>query len=66
MVLALADKWIWDFWLAEDGGDWHAYFLQADNTLANPDMRLFREAVIMAASLVGEDDLAAVEQDAKN
>ena len=39
MVLALADKWIWDFWLAEDGGDWHAYFLQADNTLANPDMR---------------------------
>lgn len=34
--------------------------------LSNPEMRLFREAVLLAASLVGEDDLAAKEQDAKN
>ena len=34
--------------------------------LGNPDMRLLREAVVMAATLVGEDDLAAAEQDAKN
>ena len=43
MVLALKDKWIWDFWLvdAKDAPDglWHAYFLQADNTLLNPEMR---------------------------
>lgn len=34
--------------------------------LSNPEMRLFREAVMLAASLVGEDELAAKEQDAKN
>ena len=39
MVLALKDKWIWDFWLARKDDDWHIYFLQADNTLPNSDDR---------------------------
>ena len=39
MVLALKDKWIWDFWLARDGDDWHIYFLQADKGLGDPDLR---------------------------
>lgn len=39
MVLSLPDKWIWDFWLVKDGGDWHIYFLQADNALPHPDDR---------------------------
>ncbi len=39
MVLALDNKWIWDFWLVKNDGDWHIYFLQADNTLADPEMR---------------------------
>jgi beta-fructofuranosidase len=39
LVLALKDKWIWDFWTYRDGDDYHIYFLQADNTLAHPDMR---------------------------
>ena len=39
MVLALKDKWIWDFWLARDGADWHIYFLQADKTLGDPELR---------------------------
>lgn len=39
MTLSLADKWIWDFWLARDGADWHIYFLQADRSLGNPDLR---------------------------
>jgi beta-fructofuranosidase len=39
LVLSLHDKWIWDFWLAQDGPDWHIYFLQADNTLPDPEMR---------------------------
>ena len=39
MVLALKDKWLWDFWLAQNGEDWHIYFLQADNRLADPEMR---------------------------
>ncbi len=39
MVLSLHDKWIWDFWLAQDGPDWHIYFLQANNTFPDPEMR---------------------------
>lgn len=39
MVLALEKKWIWDSWYAKNGDDWHAYFLQADKTLINPDYR---------------------------
>jgi beta-fructofuranosidase len=39
MVLAVKDKWIWDFWLARKGEEWHCYFLQADNTLADPELR---------------------------
>lgn len=32
-MLSLDDKWVWDFWLAEDAGCWHIYHLQADKTL---------------------------------
>jgi beta-fructofuranosidase len=39
LVLSLDNKWIWDFWLAQDGDDWHIYFLQADKTLPHPDDR---------------------------
>lgn len=39
MALALKDKWIWDFWLARDGADWHIYFLQADKSLGDPELR---------------------------
>ena len=39
MVLSLRDKWIWDFWMVRDHADWHIYFLQADNTLADAEMR---------------------------
>ncbi len=39
LVLSLNDKWIWDFWFAKDGADWHIYFLQADKSLGDPEMR---------------------------
>jgi beta-fructofuranosidase len=39
MVLALADKWIWDSWYFRDGDVWHAWFLQADRSLGDPDLR---------------------------
>ena len=41
MVLQLDDKWIWDSWYAHDGTRWHGYFLQADKTLGDPDLRHF-------------------------
>lgn len=39
MTLALKDKWIWDFWLVRNGEDWHIYFLQADKSLGDPELR---------------------------
>jgi beta-fructofuranosidase len=39
MVLALKDKWIWDFWLARKGEAWHCYFLQAEKSLVDAELR---------------------------
>lgn len=39
MVIALKDKWIWDSWYAHDGTHWHGFFLQADKSLGDPDLR---------------------------
>jgi beta-fructofuranosidase len=39
LALALKDQWIWDFWLARNGEDWHIYFLKADKALGNPELR---------------------------
>ena len=39
MPLALDDQWIWDFWLVRDEADWHIYFLKADKSLGDPELR---------------------------
>lgn len=39
MVIALDNKWIWDSWYVNDGGRWHGFFLQADKSLVDPDLR---------------------------
>lgn len=41
MVIAIKDKWIWDSWYAKDGDIWHGFFLQADKSLVDPDLRHF-------------------------
>jgi beta-fructofuranosidase len=33
MALKLNDKWLWDFWFAQDGSDYHIFYLQAPNNL---------------------------------
>lgn len=38
-MLALDDKWLWDFWLYRDKDTWHIYYLQADKSLGDPDLR---------------------------
>lgn len=35
----LADRWIWDFWLARDGDAYHVFFLQAPRSLGSPHLR---------------------------
>jgi beta-fructofuranosidase len=39
MPLRLADRWIWDFWLAVDGDDVHVFYLQAPRSLGDPELR---------------------------
>ena len=39
MVLALDDHWVWDSWYVRDGDLWHAFFLQAPKSLADPEDR---------------------------
>ncbi len=41
MVIALDKKWIWDSWYVNDGTRWHGFFLQADKSLGDPDLRHF-------------------------
>lgn len=41
MVIALDRKWIWDSWYVNDGQRWHGFFLQADKSLGDPDLRHF-------------------------
>jgi len=38
-MLRLPDLWIWDSWIADDGGTYHLFFLQAPRSLGDPDRR---------------------------
>jgi beta-fructofuranosidase len=39
MGLRLEDKWIWDFWFAQDGDTTHVFFLQGPRSLVDADLR---------------------------
>ena len=41
MVLALDKQWVWDSWYARDGETWHAFFLKADKSIGDPELRHF-------------------------
>jgi beta-fructofuranosidase len=45
MALRLADHWVWDIWLADDGDRYHLFFLRASRALGNPDRRHSRATV---------------------
>ncbi len=49
-MLQLADKWVWDFWLARDGDDFHMFFLQADKSLGDPELRHWNVSIGHALS----------------
>ena len=50
MALALDDHWIWDFWLARDGGDYHLFFLQAPKSIGDPELRHWHASIGHAVS----------------
>jgi beta-fructofuranosidase len=39
MTIAIPGKWLWDSWYIRDGHTWHGFFLQADRSLGDPDLR---------------------------
>lgn len=41
MTISLPTKWIWDSWYVRDGDLWHGFFLQADKSLVDSDLRHF-------------------------
>ena len=50
MTLRLPDKWLWDFWLAQDGPDYHVFYLQAPRALENADLRHWNVSIGHAVS----------------
>jgi beta-fructofuranosidase len=39
MAFNRGDHWVWDFWLADDGEQFHLFYLHAPKSLGNPDLR---------------------------
>jgi beta-fructofuranosidase len=52
-MLRLPDAWTWDFWLADDGDQYHVFFLFASRALQDEGLRHRRAAIGHAVS----DDL---------
>lgn len=50
MALYIEDKWIWDFWFAQDGEDTHIFYLRADKSLGDPEQRHWNVTIGHAVS----------------
>lgn len=50
MALRLADKWLWDFWFAQDGSDYHIFYLQAPRALQKETLRHWNVSIGHAVS----------------
>jgi beta-fructofuranosidase len=49
-VFTLPSSWVWDFWFADDGEQFHLFFLKASRALHDPDLRHWRATVGHAVS----------------
>jgi beta-fructofuranosidase len=49
-MFALVNKWVWDFWFAEDRGQHHLFYLQAPKALGDPELRHYNATVGHAVS----------------
>ena len=50
MALNLIDKWVWDFWFAQDGPDYHIFYLQAPRALRDEPLRHWHVSIGHAVS----------------
>jgi beta-fructofuranosidase len=39
MTFSLETHWVWDFWIADDGGTYHLFYLHAPKSLGDPELR---------------------------
>lgn len=46
----LPGSWVWDYWFADDGEQYHLYFLYASRALHDPDARHYRASIGHAVS----------------
>lgn len=46
----LPDSWVWDYWFADDGEQYHLFFLYASRALHDPELRHHRASVGHAVS----------------
>lgn len=53
IMFSIPEAWVWDFWTADDGEQFHLFFLFASKALHDPERRHYRAAVGHAVS----DDL---------
>lgn len=49
-MLRLEDKWLWDFWFAQDGPDTHVFYLQAERSLKDERLRHWNVSIGHAVS----------------
>ena len=50
MALRLADHWVWDSWVADDGDNFHLFYLHAARSLVDPTLRHHHAAIGHAVS----------------
>lgn len=50
MALRLPERWLWDFWFAQDGPDTHIFYLQAPRSLAHEELRHWNVSIGHAVS----------------
>jgi len=72
MALSLANKWVWDFWMVKENGQYHIFFLQADKSLGDPELRHWNVSIGHAVSIdlrnwtVLQDALAPSQNETDN
>jgi beta-fructofuranosidase len=49
-MLKFTDKWVWDFWFAQDGPYYHIFFLQAPKSLGDEKLRHWHASIGHAVS----------------
>ena len=50
ITLKLNERWLWDFWMAQDGPNYHLFYLQAPNTLPDQSQRHINVSIGHAVS----------------